>query len=55
MIHLRIVAPLDRSEHVLELLEVSDSTSNLVFLGGAARKPEGDVILWTSPARTPAC
>jgi uncharacterized hydrophobic protein (TIGR00271 family) len=45
VIHLRIVAPLDRSEHVLELLEASDSTSNLVFLSGAARKPEGDVIL----------
>lgn len=45
MVHLRIVAPADRSERVLELLEGSDSTSNLVHLPDAARKPAGDVIL----------
>lgn len=45
MVHLRIVSPADRSERVIALLEGSDSTSNLVHLPGAARKPEGDVIL----------
>lgn len=45
MIHLRIVAPVDRSERALELLEASESTSNLVYLPDAARKPAGDVIL----------
>jgi uncharacterized hydrophobic protein (TIGR00271 family) len=45
MVHLRIVVPADRSEKVLDLLEGSASTCNLVFLGGAARKPAGDVIL----------
>ena len=45
MIHLRIVAP-DRCAHqALELLERSDSVINVIHLRGAARKPEGDVIL----------
>jgi uncharacterized hydrophobic protein (TIGR00271 family) len=45
MVHLRIVVPTDRSEKVVGLLEASPSASNLVFLGGAARQPPGDVIL----------
>ena len=45
MVHLRIVAPPDRSEQVAALLEASASTSNLIVLPGAARKPGGDVIL----------
>jgi uncharacterized hydrophobic protein (TIGR00271 family) len=45
VVHLRIVAPADRSERVVDLLERSDSTCNLVLLPGAARKPAGDVIL----------
>ncbi len=45
MVHLRIVAPPDRSEPVAALLEASASTSNLIVLPGAARKPHGDVIL----------
>jgi len=45
MVHLRIVAPTGRSERVVELLEASESTANLVCLPGAARKPAGDVIL----------
>ena len=45
MVHLRIVVPSHRSEHVLELLENSPSACNLVFLERAARRPEGDVIL----------
>jgi uncharacterized hydrophobic protein (TIGR00271 family) len=45
MVHLRIVTPADRSKRALELLEHSDSVSNVVFLAGAARRPHGDVIL----------
>jgi uncharacterized hydrophobic protein (TIGR00271 family) len=45
MVHLRIVVPSDRSQQVVDLLDASASTCNLVFLEGAARKPAGDVIL----------
>jgi len=45
MVHLRIVVPAERSERVVELLEATPSTVNLVFLGGAARQPAGDVVL----------
>lgn len=45
MVHLRIVAPADRSTKVVELLEASPAACNLVVLPGAARKPPGDVIL----------
>ena len=45
MVHLRIVAPPDRSQQVVELLEAAASTTNLVLLEGAARQPRGDVVL----------
>ena len=45
MVHLRIVAPRDKSEKALELLNAYGSVSNVIFLKGAAKKPEGDVIL----------
>lgn len=45
MVHLRIVAPSDRSEQALALLERAPAASNVVFLPSAARKPAGDVIL----------
>jgi uncharacterized hydrophobic protein (TIGR00271 family) len=45
MVHLRIVVPADRSSRVLELLEATPSTCNLVFVGGAARQPAGDLVL----------
>ena len=45
MIHLRIVAPSYQSEHALDLLKATPSACNLIFLQGAAYKPEGDVIL----------
>ena len=53
MVHLRIVAPGDRSGRVIELLEAAPSVANVIVMEGAARKPEGDVIA-TSRARTPA-
>jgi uncharacterized hydrophobic protein (TIGR00271 family) len=45
MVHLRIVAPTDRSAKVVELLDASDTACNLVVLPGTARKPAGDVVL----------
>jgi uncharacterized hydrophobic protein (TIGR00271 family) len=45
MVHLRIVVPEDRCRKVLDLLEAAPSTSNLVYLAGAARQPRGDVVL----------
>ena len=45
MIHLRIVTPPDRTEQALEVLERSRSVCNIVALPGAARRPQGDVIL----------
>lgn len=45
MVHLRIVAPNHDAEHALDLLKASPSACNLIYLQGAAQKPEGDVIL----------
>ena len=45
MVHLRIVAPHEAAGHAAELLEASPSVSNVIVLEGAARKPQGDVIL----------
>ncbi len=45
MVHLRIVAPSDRSGRVLDLLQATPSVCNLIFLEGAAQRPAGDVVL----------
>jgi uncharacterized hydrophobic protein (TIGR00271 family) len=45
MVHLRIVAPEDLAHKALDLLCGEDSVVNVVHLHGAARKPDGDVIL----------
>lgn len=45
MVHMRIVVPNHACDHVLDLLEASPAVTNLIYLAGAARKPEGDVIL----------
>ena len=45
MIHLRIVSPPDRAEQACDLLLASDSVINVIHLPGAARRPDGDVIL----------
>ena len=45
MVHLRIVAPSHDAEHALDLLQATPSVCNLIYLQGAAQKPEGDVIL----------
>jgi uncharacterized hydrophobic protein (TIGR00271 family) len=45
VVHLRIVAPGDRSEKALELLKAYGSVSNVIYLKNAAQRPDGDVIL----------
>jgi uncharacterized hydrophobic protein (TIGR00271 family) len=45
MLHLRVVAPEDRAERVLELLTASPAVCNVVHLRGAATKPDGDLLL----------
>ncbi len=45
MIHLRIVTRGGKTDGALELLEGSHSVCNVVYLPGAARSPEGDLIL----------
>jgi uncharacterized hydrophobic protein (TIGR00271 family) len=45
MNHLRIVSPKGRADEALQVLERSPAVLNLVHLPGAARKPDGDVIL----------
>jgi uncharacterized hydrophobic protein (TIGR00271 family) len=45
MVHLRIVAPQERSEAALERLDATESVCNVIVLPGAARRPAGDVIL----------
>jgi uncharacterized hydrophobic protein (TIGR00271 family) len=45
MVHLRIVAPPREAQRVVELLAEAPIATNVIHLKGAARKPEGDVIL----------
>jgi uncharacterized hydrophobic protein (TIGR00271 family) len=45
VIHLRIIAPTDLSHRVLDMLCAAPAVSSVVHLHGAARKPEGDVLL----------
>jgi uncharacterized hydrophobic protein (TIGR00271 family) len=45
MVHLRMVAPADRSAQALELLCASPSVVNVIRIEGASLKPQGDVIL----------
>lgn len=45
MVHLRIVVPSYQSGHALDLLRETKTACNVIFLQGAAIRPEGDVIL----------
>jgi uncharacterized hydrophobic protein (TIGR00271 family) len=45
VVHLRIVAPPEKAEPALEVLESCPSVINVIYLRGVARKPDGDVIL----------
>ena len=45
MVHLRIVAPPDKTERALEALDSCPTVINVIVLREAAHKPHGDVIL----------
>jgi uncharacterized hydrophobic protein (TIGR00271 family) len=45
MVHLRIVVPGHSSDQAVALLKATHSAFNIIYLPGAAQKPEGDVIL----------
>ena len=45
MIHLRIVAPEEAAHKALEILHSSPAVLNVVHFQGAAKKPDGDLIL----------
>ncbi|SCE70707.1 uncharacterized hydrophobic domain-containing protein [Micromonospora coriariae] len=45
MLHLRVIAPADRSTQVVDLLAAEAGVTHLAVLPGAARQPQGDLIL----------
>ncbi|MBW5485599.1 DUF389 domain-containing protein [Streptomyces bambusae] len=45
MLHLRLITPADRTEAVVEVIGSTVGTTHLVVLPGAARNPEGDLVL----------
>ncbi|MFE9930123.1 DUF389 domain-containing protein [Streptomyces sp. NPDC005533] len=45
MLHLRMITPHHLTEQVVELIDNTVGTTHLVVLAGAARNPEGDLVL----------
>ncbi len=45
MLHLRLIVPTDLTDEVVRLLESTVGTAHLVVLTGAARDPQGDVVM----------
>ncbi|SCL48312.1 uncharacterized hydrophobic domain-containing protein [Micromonospora citrea] len=45
MLHLRVIAPPDQSAAVADLLAADPGVTHLAVLAGAARQPQGDLIL----------
>ena len=45
MVHLRIVVPPDLTDDVLGVVDSTSGACNIVVLNGAARRPQGDVVL----------
>jgi uncharacterized hydrophobic protein (TIGR00271 family) len=45
MLHLRLIAPSDRTDEVVRLIEDTVGTTHLVVMAGAARDPAGDVVM----------
>jgi uncharacterized hydrophobic protein (TIGR00271 family) len=45
MLHLRLISPSDQTADVVRLIEGTVGTTHLVVLSGAARNPQGDVVL----------
>ncbi|UUU24398.1 DUF389 domain-containing protein [Streptomyces sp. DSM 40750] len=45
MLHLRLIAPADKTDEVVHLIEKTVGTTHLVVMPGAARNPAGDVVM----------
>jgi uncharacterized hydrophobic protein (TIGR00271 family) len=45
VLHLRVISPPDRTDEVVRIIEAAPGATNLVVLPGAARQPEGDLVL----------
>lgn len=45
MLHLRVISPPDRTDEVIRIIEAAPGATNLVVLPGAARQPDGDLVL----------
>ncbi|MEU9009834.1 DUF389 domain-containing protein [Streptomyces sp. NPDC048479] len=45
MLHLRLITPADRSAEVVRLIERTVGTTHLAVVPGAARNPQGDLVL----------
>ncbi|MFD7550346.1 DUF389 domain-containing protein [Streptomyces sp. NPDC059578] len=45
MLHLRLITPADRTDEVVKLIEGTVGTAHLAVVKGAARDPEGDVVM----------
>jgi len=45
VLHLRLIAPTDRSQAVVDMLSGDAAVTHLIVLPGAAREPAGDVVL----------
>ncbi|MFF2023720.1 DUF389 domain-containing protein [Streptomyces sp. NPDC058171] len=45
MLHLRLITPADRTDEVVKLIEGTVGTAHLAVVQGAARDPEGDVVM----------
>ncbi|WP_336212935.1 DUF389 domain-containing protein [Nonomuraea sp. LPB2021202275-12-8] len=45
MLHLRLISPSDRTGEVLAVLDTCPGVTNIAVLAGAAREPQGDLIL----------
>ncbi|MGX1672289.1 DUF389 domain-containing protein [Streptomyces sp. NPDC055400] len=45
MLHLRLITPADKTDAVARLIERTVGTTHLVVVPGAARDPEGDVVM----------
>ena len=49
MLHVRIVAPRESTDRVVEILESTESVCNIAVLAHAAKRPAGDLILCDLP------
>ncbi|MEU3790366.1 DUF389 domain-containing protein [Streptomyces fructofermentans] len=45
MLHLRLITPADRTDDVVRLIEGTVGATHLAVVPGAARRPEGDIVM----------